>query len=141
MSIEAATFAAGAAPASVAHGRVLFVHEILALGAAANNLSVCVTGCLAGVVRASRRASLMDPRSAASGALEVDTSQVDHQNYHDDELVRLIGELCVVSADGAAPVLRARTLRNVDGLDLDLFTRAVIDKRAYETEIGTAPVV
>lgn len=129
------------APAGVSHGQVLFVHEILARGVTANNLSVRVTGCLAHVDRAASSASVVDPRSpavASVAALAVDTSQVMEQNFRDDELVRIIGEMCVTADRGGAPLLRARVLSNVDGLDLEVYERTVLAKRAFEAEVAAA---
>lgn len=125
-----------AEPPTVSHGQLLFVHEIVARGAAANNLSVRVTGCLRGVDRASCRASLLDPR-VAGHSIVVDISQLIDQNLRDDELVQIIGELSVVSGGATVQLLRARTLRNVDGLDLDIFMKAVKAKEAFEQDLAS----
>jgi hypothetical protein len=130
-------YMAGAAPAespTVSHGQLLFVHEIVARGAAANNLSVRVTGVLSGIDRALCRAALLDPRISGC-QLAVDTSQLIGQNLRNDELVQLIGEIAA-SAGVTVQLLRARTLRNVDGLDLDVFEKAVKAKRAFEQELA-----
>jgi hypothetical protein len=120
---------------TVSNGRILFVHEIVARGATANNLSVKVTGYLSGVDHAQCRAELLDPRIAGCG-ISVDTRQLVDQYLRDDELVQIIGELSTSSGAAGGLLLSARTLRTVDGLPFEKFEKALQFKRAFEAELA-----
>ena len=68
----------------------------------------------------------------------VDVSQVIGQLFHDGELVQVLGELSPPALATDPPTLRARILRNVDGLDLEAFERAVAGKHKFMAERGLA---
>eukprot|EP00967_Tisochrysis_lutea_P094639 scaffold137660_cov22-Tisochrysis_lutea.AAC.1 len=124
---------------AVSHGQIFSVKEIVARGASALNLSVRVTGRLCGVNRAECRASLADAQVGGESLL-IDTSQVMEQHFRSGDLTQIIGELgSAITCNTSPLVLRARILRNVDGLDLELFNKTVQAKRDFERELGLLP--
>ena len=52
------------------------------------------------------------------------------------EMLQIFGEL-LVEADGSR-TLRARIARNVNGLNIELYERAVEAKRAFERELSSS---
>ena len=64
----------------------------------------------------------------------VDTALLEDTPFHLGELLEFIGELYIRSAEDP-PVLRARIVRNVTGLNLQLYQRVVADLRTFLQEV------
>jgi len=124
--------------AHASHGASLFVAEVGEALRRAGSLSARITGRLARIDRTLCRAALVDARAGVTSEVVVDVSQVIGQLFHDGELVQVLGELSPPALATDPPTLRARILRNVDGLDLEAFERAVAGKHKFMAERGLA---
>ena len=116
----------------VSHGEGLHIPEILARGLGANNLSVRVLGTLVHMDTVAARLAI----EHQSARLEVDTSALEARVYQQGQLLQFIGEMVV--CEHAAPLLRARIVRDMDIQDLDLYDRSLKAKRDFERELARA---
>ena len=117
----------------VSHGTVLHIHELLArvrdAGGDGGETSVRVLGSLLRFDPSSCRATIVHDGSQ----LDVDTSTLGSQHpFREGDMLQFIGE---VSLQPPA-LLRARVMRNVNGLNLDVFEHAVREKRRFEASLA-----
>ena len=113
----------------VSHGEVLHIGELLERGDAANGTSVRVLGTLEDHDIAGARLRI----SHAGHSLAVDSSALGGIAVRPGELLQFIGEVSVEPP----PLLRARVMLRVDGLNIALFDKALQAQRAFLRE--TAP--
>lgn len=114
------------------HGEVLHIQEILARGGAANKTSVRVLGTVQHIDLAAARLTI----EHKSAVLDVDTSALGGHAYQQGQLLQFIGEMSV--CEQAVPLLRARIVRSMEGLDLELYDRSLKAKREFEREMELA---
>ena len=111
----------------VRSGEILHIAEILARGSHANAQSVRVLGTLLSFDHSLGIATI----EHCGARLTVDTSALDVA-FHPGELLQFIGEVSV--PDGGEASVRARIVRNVSGLKLDLLDLCLKAKRDFERE-------
>ena len=119
--------------AQAGHGVIVHLHEALASHASGGDGTSLRDGMsvrVQGVVRSfdPHAATLMIEQRGAT--LEVDVALLGDVPVHVGDLCQVLGEL-EVPACGSRRV-RARIARNVNGLGLELWDRAVKAKRAFE---------
>ena len=110
-------------------GEILHIEEVLSLGRAANAKSVRVLGALLEFDAETCRAVIEHQGTR----LTVDTSALGSTIFRAGELMQFIGEVSLADADTLE--LRARVVRNVSGLNLDLYDQAVHAKRQFEQQL------
>ena len=112
----------------VAAGRPMHLDE-LQRAHGSNGESIRVVGVLTNFDPEAARATL-EHRNAA---LTVDTTAIIGHPFRTGDLLCCIGECCLVDTDpgGDALVLRARVVRVVNGLSLDVWDRGVDSLRAF----------
>ena len=114
----------------VSHGEVLHIAEILARGDACNGASVRVLGTLEDHDVAAARLRI----SHAGSTLAVDSSALGGIAVRPGELLQFIGEISVEPP----ALLRARIIIRVDGLNVQLFDKALQAQRAFLRETARA---
>ncbi|KAJ2712189.1 hypothetical protein H4R19_002883 [Coemansia spiralis] len=121
-------------------GRPVFLEELVRAPAAHVGQTVRVTGTLHSYTPALDRAMLVD----GPHLLAIDTQLLGVQQYHVGQTYQLIGVVAGVEADedteqplpedaqcAAGIALRARVVKDVDGLDMAIYRRAVHALRRF----------
>ena len=112
----------------VRSGEILHIGEIVARGRAANATSVRVLGTLRSYDLAESAATIEHNGSS----LRVDTSALEAHAFRSGELLQFIGEVSVPNSGD--PILRARIVRHVASMNLELFDRALAMRRDFEAD-------
>eukprot|EP00850_Spirogloea_muscicola_P018299 SM000166S02480 [mRNA] locus=s166:64511:65627:- [translate_table: standard] len=123
--------AGAAALVPVAHGRIMYLGEVLAAAAALDGCSLRVMGrvesvdVVAGDVVIRQRGAALCVHVALLGSLALPAGA----------LFQFIGELeCRPGAHNGQPVLQARVARDVSGLDERLWDEALALRRKFEAQ-------
>ncbi|CAM0136432.1 hypothetical protein VKS41_006752 [Umbelopsis sp. WA50703] len=108
-------------------GKPVMLQELVQGPANYDGTSVRATGILMGYNPDENRA-IIEHKGCS---LDVATDLLDTFAYNTKDLLQCIGEL-EYSHDSNRLLLRARVSRKVDGLDLDLYEKAMMIHRKYE---------
>ncbi|KAG2173825.1 hypothetical protein INT43_005245 [Umbelopsis isabellina] len=108
-------------------GTPILLQELVQEPATYHGRSVRATGILMGYNPDENRAII----EHKGHALDVATDLLDTFSYNTKDLLQCIGEL-EYNHDSNRLLLRARVSRKVDGLDLDLYEKAIMVHRKYE---------